>query len=145
VLLGIVLLLSRCAEQNSLPPEIGSQIDNQSPSGTTKVGLVYNGEYLCDQAATGLSLQLLDEKIQNSTYGIFHFFPMLTNPNVPAGSFVVKGLFDEQRGLIDMQPVSWITRPFGFWAVGLRGTSTDRGETFEGQVTGDFFHAQHSL
>jgi hypothetical protein len=69
----------------------------------------------------------------------FSFFSILTNPNVPAGSFVVKGVFDEERGLIDMQPVSWITRPFGFVAVGLRGISTDRGTTFEGQITGAFF------
>jgi hypothetical protein len=143
LLASVIMALSsaRCAEQNPLPADVAEEISRQEHSGTnlTRVDKVYTGEYICTQGTTGLSLQIIGGKAYDGIYGIFHFHPILTNPNVPAGSFVVKGVFDDARGIIDMKPVSWITRPFGYVAGGLRGTSTDGGNTFEGQITGTFY------
>jgi hypothetical protein len=136
-----LLTFTGCAEQNPLPPEILSRVNSfgHSETNPAQPDTYYTGEYLCDQGTTGLKLQILGGQSDREIYGIFHFFPVLTNPDVPAGSFVVKGLLDEQRGLINMEPVSWITRPAGFTAVGLHGASTDNGDTFEGQITGSLF------
>jgi hypothetical protein len=134
----MALLLAGCAEQNPLPADVVDEINRQEHLGTnhTRIDRVYTGEYICAQGTTGLSLQIIGGETYDGIYGIFHFRPILTNPNVPAGSFVVKGVFDEARGSIDMRPISWITRPSGYVAGGLRGTSTDGGNTFEGQITG---------
>jgi hypothetical protein len=135
--IGSVTLFA-CAEQNALPPEVLAAMHQQGSSGTphNRQYPTYTGEYLCEQGGTGLNLQILGDDGHGMTYGIFHFFPLPTNPNVPAGSFVLKGLFDVDRGMIQMEPTTWITRPIGYRAVGLNGASTDGSVTFEGQVTG---------
>jgi hypothetical protein len=137
----IALLLAGCAEQNPLPAVVVDEINRQEHLGTNhaRIDRVYEGAYICSQGTTGLSLQIIGGKTYDGIYGIFHFHPILTNPNVPAGSFVVKGVFDEAGGLINMEPISWITRPSRYAAGGLRGTSTDGGNTFEGQITGALY------
>jgi hypothetical protein len=137
----ITSFLPGCAEQNPLPQDVVNEIQRQESLDTNhaRIDRLYTGEYICSQGTTGLSLQIIGGESYDDTYGIFHFRPIVTNPNVPAGSFVVRGVFDEMRGTIDMEPVSWITRPFGYVAGGSRGTSTDGGNTFEGQVTGALF------
>jgi hypothetical protein len=141
----IVLVAGGCAlipsEQHPIPPDVLKEMDRQAQSNPNHLRkyLTYEGEYLCAQGGTGMSLQVIGEENINARYAIFHFFPLASNPNVPPGSFAVKGVFDEVRGIIDMEPVSWITRPAGFIAAGLRGVSTDGGNTFEGQLTGVSF------
>jgi len=135
---ALILIISACAEQNQLPPEVLREMHKQEYSSPKHVRtyITYTGEYLCQQGTAGMSLQIIGGESYSEKYGILHFFPVASNPDVPPGSFVVKGVFDEGRGIIDMNPFSWITRPSGFIAAGLRGTSTDGGNTFEGQLTG---------
>ncbi len=142
---AITLLAAGCAlipaEQNPLPPDVLREMNKQASAspGHARNHLTYTGEYLCEQGETGMSLQIIGGENDNEIYGIFHFFPLASNPNVPPGSFVIKGVFDDGGGSIDMKPVSWITRPSGFIAAWLRGTSTDGGDSFEGQLTGVSF------
>jgi hypothetical protein len=132
-----VFAILGCAEQNPLPPELVYEIHRQEQldSDASKHFSTYVGEYLCDQGATGMKLQIIGGESEDNILAVFHFFPIDANPNVPIGSFVVRGIFNKNLGLIKMEPISWITRPRGFSAVGLDGASTDGGLSFEGQIT----------
>jgi hypothetical protein len=135
---GSALMLG---EQNTIPPEVLKEMNKQAYSSPNHVGhyINYTDEYVCQQGSTGITLQIIGGENYSAIFGIFHLFPLASNPNVPPGSFVVERVFDAGRGVIEMEPVSWITRPSGFIAVGLRGASTDGGDTFEGQLTGPAF------
>jgi hypothetical protein len=104
----------------------------------------YSGRYLCSQGTTGMHLQILG-KDDNETVAILHFYPLASNQNVPSGSFAVRGAYDPIRGSINFRPVSWITRPAGFTMVGLLGTSTDQGHSFDGSVMGSLFCSTFSV
>lgn len=138
IALGIAGCALIPAQQNPLPSDVLKEMNKPEhfDSKNQRNDIIYTGEYFCEQGTTGMSLQIIGGKDANSIFAIFHFFPLASNPNVPPGSFVVKGVFDSRRGFLDMEPFSWITRPTGFVAAGLRGTSTDGGNSFEGQLTG---------
>ena len=126
--------LGGCAEQNALPPDIASMLNEPQVALNSRT---YSGRYLCRQGTTGISLQILG-KHGNKTVAIFHFYPLPSNLNVSSGSFIIEGTYDPIHGSMSFHPVSWITRPSGFMMVGLSGTSTDKGHSFDGSVTDSF-------
>jgi hypothetical protein len=136
--LGVV---AGCAEQNALPPNIASMLNNPKNALESRI---YTGRYLCNQGTTGLSLQILGKKY-NETVAIFHFYPLPANLNVSSGSFIVKGAYDPILGPMSLYTVSWITRPARFTMVGLSGTSTDKGHSFDGSLTDSLFCSTFSI
>jgi hypothetical protein len=130
-----------CAEQNALPPNIASMLSNPQGASDSRT---YTGRYLCNQGTTGLSLQILGKQ-DNQTIAIFHFYPLPSNPNVSSGSFIVQGAYDPIHGSMSLHPVSWITRPARFSMVGLSGTSTDKGHSFDGSLTESLFCSTFSV
>jgi hypothetical protein len=130
LLLAATLALVSCAEQNSLPTEVVTAMSQ------SKDALQFRGQYIWDQGTTELNLQVVGGPSSDQSYAIFHFSPIISNPNVASGSYVLKGRFDATQGVITMSPMAWITRPLGYMAVGLNGASTDGGKTYEGQLTG---------
>jgi hypothetical protein len=127
---AVTIALAACAEQNSLPPQLAAAISQ------SRDPLQFKGHYICDQGTTGLTLQVIGGPSIDESYAIFHFSPIISNPNVASGSYVLKGRFDVAEGIITMSPTTWITRPLGYMALGLNGASSDGGKTFEGQLTG---------
>ena len=86
-------------------------------------GKVYEGTwvgtYSCRQGITGLQLQL-KAFYQEQLAGVFSFFPVSSNPNVPYGSFNVNAMLRKDGKLIDRHG-NWIQEPAGFSAVNLEG------------------------
>jgi len=93
----------------------------------------WTGSYVCGQGATGLTLTL-DESPDGALEGTFAFFPLGTNPDVPAGRFRVSGTLDRASGAVSLQPGAWIDRPPGYVSVGLAGTVDGEAGAMRGTI-----------
>ncbi len=69
------------------------------------------GTYRCGQGDTGLTLSVTGE--DQYLEAIFSFYATSSNPNVPSGSYRMRGVYNGQ-GTIDLEFVEWINRPSGF-------------------------------
>jgi clan AA aspartic protease (TIGR02281 family) len=96
----------------------------------------YHGSYVCPQGTTDLSLRILGTLSGSNKYAVFSFGPLPSNPAVPSGSFSVTGHIDITGGGMDLSPAEWIARPPGYNMVGLKGSSNDGGQSFNGYVVG---------
>src|SRR5262245_59313815 len=96
----------------------------------------YAGEYVCNQGASSLTIQLLKPKPGSLVVAIFKFGPTSTNSWVSSGAFLLRGTVSLDGGRLELQPLSWLSRPFGYDMVGLSGNSIDGGITFTGFVDG---------
>ncbi|MDB5471877.1 MAG: hypothetical protein JWR84_3437 [Caulobacter sp.] len=79
----------------------------------------WEGAYVCGQGKTGLTLTL-DGTADGQVTGTFSFWPRQDNPDVPSGSFAVRGTITPQ-GDLRLQGDHWIDQPAGFEMVGLEG------------------------
>jgi clan AA aspartic protease (TIGR02281 family) len=94
----------------------------------------YSGSYLCLQGETSLTIQFLRPASDSQAAAIFKFGPSPDNQSVPVGAFLLTGTVDLSGGRLDLQPLSWLSQPPGYMMVGLSGTSSDGGKTFEGVI-----------
>jgi hypothetical protein len=91
----------------------------------------FRGSYVCAQGLTALVLLVVDD------HAVFNFSAHPANPGVPSGSLSMQGRVDLAGGIMHLEPVGWIVRPYDSWLlVGLEGMSTDHGRSFHGRVTG---------
>ena len=51
---------------------------------------------------------------------------------------MLRGTVDVSSGRLDLQPLSWLSQPPRYVMVGLSGTSSDGGNTFDGKVLNGF-------
>ncbi len=120
---------------SSLPAR-GQSNPEQSNSLDDRVVSKYNGHYFCAQGLTSLTIQFLRPESGSEAAAIFNFGPSYANQSVPVGAFLLGGTVDLSAGKLDLHPLSWISQPPGYVMVGLSGTSSDGGITFEGTMEG---------
>lgn len=71
------------------------------------------------------------------TYGVraeFKFYPTPGNPNLPKGSYVMQGTFNEKNRKLNLGGVSWLNRPAGYDMVPLAGEIEKTHTLFKGKV-----------
>lgn len=87
----------------------------------------WEGIYTCMQGNSGLTLhtEQLDGK---HVRALFHFYPLIENPNVPEGCFEMVGLYDKKTHRVEFRGKRWIVQPSGYGTVDLSGTIDDENE-----------------
>ena len=88
----------------------------------------WNGTYVCGQGLTNLQLQI-DARSTDDIRAIFRFTPHPSNPDVPSGSFELRGhtnLISYYRNESDyyhliLNATNWLNRPSNYVTVDLQG------------------------
>ncbi|MFB6373084.1 MAG: hypothetical protein ABEN55_08205 [Bradymonadaceae bacterium] len=90
----------------------------------------WEGTYTCEQGRTAVTLRAVetDDTIEA-------FRPLPSGPDVPSGRFVLEGEPSSGES-VDLAPKEWLERPEGFSMIGLDGSVSADGNTFEGELTG---------
>ena len=97
---------------------------------------VWTGSYVCPQGVTALRLSVTT-RAGGAAVATFEFGPHSNNAKVPRGEFLMTGTVRMlPRGQLQMKlvPDRWITRPEGWWMVGLSATSDLEQQTLEGRI-----------
>jgi hypothetical protein len=143
-----IILDDQPLDDQPAPPRSGVPTDQGSPyrpGGSSPVtpdpqpqprSVEYVGFYGCGQGPTALHLRITKNEDDGSQRATFSFGPLPLNPNVESGEFLMSGYVDLENGFLSLYPVRWLDRPPGYMMVGLRGTSSNHGYNFEGEVTG---------
>jgi hypothetical protein len=88
----------------------------------------WEGRYRCAQGPTGLTLIIyLPDGGDDEVLATFKFYPLPTNPRVPAGSFALKGTFSPSA--LTLSGDHWIERPAGYNMVDLAAPMTSASPT----------------
>ncbi len=72
--------------------------------------------------------------IKYSVSAIFHFHATAGNPNLPSGTYVMQGSFNEKSRALKLGGVSWVNRPKGYDMVPLSGSIEKTHTLFKGRV-----------
>lgn len=82
---------------------------------------VWEGRYLCAQGSTGLTLTVRPVGGDVVT-AIFAFGPTPENPDVPRGSYTMRGTLSAGSHTVHLVPERWLAQPPGYVMVGMTGT-----------------------
>ncbi|HEY9872414.1 MAG TPA: hypothetical protein V6D12_03215 [Candidatus Obscuribacterales bacterium] len=98
----------------------------------------WEGTYVCGQGLTNLKL-VIKAKSTTEIDAVFLFSPHPNHPNVPSGSFRMKGnleVFDSADipDFLNLKTTSWINRPSGYETVDLRGDVSKSNRRITGNV-----------
>lgn len=94
----------------------------------------WEGAYECGQGDTGLALEISEGAAEGELTAIFHFRTIPSNPDVPEGSYRMKGFLED--GKLRLRRLEWIDRPAGYVMVGLNARVTERApQTITGTVS----------
>jgi hypothetical protein len=98
----------------------------------------WEGTYVCGQGLTSLKLVIV-AKSATEIDAVFLFSPHSQNPNIPSGSFRMKGnleVFNSRDipDFLDLKATTWINRPSGYVTVDLRGDVSSSKRTIAGNV-----------
>ncbi len=106
-----------------------------SKSDLTKYSKVFpgawEGNYICGQKVTGLTLNILT--VSSDISAIYNFYPLQQNSKAKSGSYFLTGQFSKD-GFFDLQPKVWINHPKGYEMVGLSGKINDNLTELEGSI-----------
>ena len=83
------------------------------------------GSYRCAQGVTALTLAI-DAQSSGEALAVFEFGALVDNPDVPGGSYRMRGRIDMQQTgelRVRLAPERWITQPDGYEMVSLTATS----------------------
>lgn len=94
---------------------------------------VWEGRYLCAQGATALTLTVRPAG-PDAVTAIFAFGPTPENPEVPRGSYSMRGLLSAGSHTVHLVPERWIAQPRGYVMVGMSGTFDVQGGTMQGRI-----------
>jgi len=99
----------------------------------------WEGTYVCGQGLTKLKL-VIEAKNTTEINAVFLFSAHPKNPNVPSGSYRMKGsleVFDSPDipDFLDLKATSWINRPSGYETVDLRGDVSKSKRRITGNVS----------
>jgi hypothetical protein len=94
----------------------------------------WEGTYVCSQGLTGLDLRV-EASSSGKLTAFFDFYPVISNPGVPSGSYAMSGSYDALG--VTLSPGKWLVEPGGYNTVGLSGaTPGAKGvNTFSGSVS----------
>ena len=122
-LILIVTFLASCTSGGS------SNLDATALTGK------WRGTYTCAQGLTGLTLSITGDA-SGTAEAIFMFYAVPQNPDVPNGSFQMRGVYGSNRSLVFTADESdWIENP-GYVTVDLNGTVSANLTTYSGDVSG---------
>jgi hypothetical protein len=101
---------------------------------------VWQGEYVCAQGKTGLTLSV--EGSGNHIKANFSFYPTSGGKKrlrraarvAASGEFLLVGTYDSIIGEVTLRPDRWIRQPTGYRMVGLKGLVSDDGQSMTGSV-----------
>jgi hypothetical protein len=96
----------------------------------TSLSGVWTGSYTCSQGLTGLRLTVTDTS--GALSAVFDFYPVPSNPDVPAGSFTMRGSYSAAGVVLNQN--YWISEPDGYEMVNLTAPPPS-GNTMEGTVS----------
>jgi Zn-dependent protease with chaperone function len=86
----------------------------------------WTGTYTCPQGVTGVRL-VIQTGSSGQLYATFSFYPVASNPKMPAGSFTMSGLLTASGAVL--APGHWISQPPGYQMITLLGIPPGIGQT----------------
>jgi hypothetical protein len=96
----------------------------------------WTGRYTCTQGLTGVTL-VIDMTPEGDATVIFGFGPISENPNLPTGSYELRGraeLQPDRRFELRVTPHHWIQQPPGYSMVPLTLTSDRAHRMLSGKI-----------
>lgn len=96
---------------------------------------IWQGRYTCSQGPTALTLTLFT--VSDGVEATFDFGPLPENPNVPHGSYKLKGKarpYERGEYSLELAPVEWIDRPGAYVMVGLNAITTNEHRGLRGRI-----------
>jgi hypothetical protein len=118
-------------KENASAPGAGNA-QAQAPDYDRLIG-VWKGRYRCGQGLTGVTVTLHD-KAADGPSGIFEFYPIPENPDIPSGSYTVHAAYDPATGALRLEPLRWISMPPGYELAAFDGVVESRGAEYRGRV-----------
>ncbi|HOZ26233.1 MAG TPA: hypothetical protein PLH23_10130 [Hyphomonadaceae bacterium] len=94
----------------------------------------WTGRYICGQGVTALNLTIVKAASPSALTATFRFGPLPENPEVPKGSYQMRGTFDSASRHVRLDGVRWIDAPSGYIMVGLDGHVNVSGSRITGSV-----------
>ncbi len=128
IIISFTLLMTGCCMEEF--PEIW----NNCPPDKDKIVGEWKGTYTCNQGLTGLTLTIKDNK-DKDVEATFSFYAVESNPDVPSGSYRMKGEYEKELKL-SLKGISWIDKPSGYKLVDLDGKFNANYTTYSGKVKG---------
>lgn len=116
---GLCLSLLGC---EALPISIVSVNQSTQIKDASSLSGVWQGSYTCGQGLTGLTVKLQGNHNGEVT-GLFEFYPLPQNPNIPVGAFTVSGKYFTNNQII-LSPLNWVKKPQSYTLVSLNGKAT---------------------
>lgn len=105
------------------PAEPDSPSGGANAYGRDVIG-TWVGSYHCRQGLTGLRLSIKAAR-DGRLRAVFNFHAVPTNPQVPSGSFAMKGAFSGEK--LVLKAGRWIKRPHDYLTVDLSGGAPKQG------------------
>lgn len=96
----------------------------------------WEGNYICGQGETAVTLILRPGGSKGELDGLFHFHASPRNPGVPEGCFAMAGTYDGRSREMSLSAGRWLLQPFGYVTVDLAGRLQPGGTRIIGQVVG---------
>ena len=95
------------------------------------------GTYKCGQGTTGLTLIISQNNNAPELDAEYKFYPITSNPNVPSGSYLMKGTINGQK--INLTGSKWIKQPNGYVMVDIECTWDKSNKTLKGIICNNEF------
>ena len=113
-----------------------SYVDSDCPEVLPPETTVWTGSYECAlaQGLTGLNLTTTRDPTTNAMTGIFAFFPLPENPDIPSGSWAMEGNYYPADNSMILLPTEWIDQPSGWQMVGMQGTYDGPQQLIHGKI-----------
>lgn len=94
----------------------------------------WTGRYICNQGVTALHLVIQNAAKAGTITATFSFGPPPENPEVPKGTYVMRGTYDQKARRVVLKGERWVKQPFGYIMVGLDGSVTVEGDKIAGHI-----------
>jgi len=98
----------------------------------------WTGRYICNQGVTALHLVIQEAAEAGAIIATFNFGPPPENPDVPKGSYIMRGAYDQKARRLVLKGDRWVQRPSGYEMVGLDGRVVVEGDKIAGRIPGVF-------
>ncbi|RYG34267.1 MAG: hypothetical protein EON93_08340 [Burkholderiales bacterium] len=94
----------------------------------------WSGRYICNQGVTAVHLIIQSAGKPGAITATFSFGPPPENPEVPKGTYVMRGKYESGERRLWLQGQRWIKQPFGYVMVGLDGRMSPDGDKIVGRI-----------
>lgn len=98
----------------------------------------WTGKYICGQGITALHLTIQKVSAGKMIAATFSFGPLPENPDVPTGSYTMRGTYDAASRRVRLTGEKWVDAPDGYIMVPLDGYLSTSGQKISGRVPDAF-------